>query len=72
MSENTKVVALAQCTESDPDIFIRLCNSHSQQLRRQHRMKVDRRKRMALVTAKNLLVALGGAAVATGILNLIF
>lgn len=70
--ENTKIAVLPRQVDSDADCFIRLCDSHQQRLRRQSRMKADRRKKAAASAAKNLMFALLGAAATIVVLTMIF
>jgi hypothetical protein len=70
--ENTKIMALPQQVENDDDCFIRLCDSRQQQLRRMALRKKGHQKQMAVSAVKHLLAALGGAAVMTGIMSLIW
>lgn len=70
--ENTNIAVLPRKAEEDPDCFIRLCNSHEQQLRRQMLRKHDRRKQRAVSAAKYLLAAVVGAAALTAILSLVW
>lgn len=69
---SSKMTVVSAPSVDDPDVFIRMCNSHRQQQRRQKLVQKSRWKRLAITVLKNLLVAAVGGAVTVSILAMIF